>query len=110
MVVTLTPTYTVSVGDIEMVAIDYTRHLDESETLTGTPTAVLVGSGTLTIANVGLNASTREILGRDVAANCAVQFKISGQATGVTYTIRVTATTNGTPARTVVRDVKIVCS
>ena len=101
----LSPTYTISAGDIELVAIDYTDHLDATETLMGTPTVALVGTGTLVIASVALNSTVKTILDRAVAVNCAVTFKISGQTAGVTYTIRVTVSTTSSPARTIVRDV-----
>mgnify|MGYP001563283953 FL=1 len=109
MVLALTPVYTISVGDVEMVAIDYTDHLDSGETLTGTPTATLIDTGSLVISNVGLNAAAKTILGRTVAISCAVQFRVLSQASGATYTVRVSATTTSSPARTVVRDVRIKC-
>jgi hypothetical protein len=111
VVIALSPTYTISVGDIETVAIDYTDHLDGSEALTGTPSAdvsTIVGTGALTVTNVALNSVAKAVLGRDVAINYAVQFAISGQRAGETYRVRVTAATNGTPSRTIVRDVYII--
>lgn len=95
-----------SVGDTETFGIDYTGWLDSGELLTGTPTVVEVISTDLTISNKVISTVLLTILDEsDVAIGAAVQFVVSGQLTGITYTVRVTIGTDATPARTIVRDV-----
>lgn len=92
----------ISVGETEVVSIDYTEYLDADELLAGTPTVVEVTTTDLTLTNKVVNTAAVRILERDVAIGKAVQFKISGQEINTQYSIRVTATTDG--GRTVVRD------
>ena len=95
----------ISEGDTDMIAVDFTDYLDSGELLTGTPTAVEQTSSDLTIGNVAVSTGSLSILGETVVTGAAVQASVSGQlaATG-SYTIRVTATTDASVARTVVVD------
>lgn len=95
-----------SEGDVDMVAIDYTDWLDSGELLTGTPTAVEVTTEDLTLANKAVSTSSLTINGVTVATGKAVQFSVQGQQAGTLYTVRVTVSTDATPARTAVRDVR----
>jgi hypothetical protein len=99
----------ISQGDIDVVSLDFRQtddpYLDTGELLTGTPTAVEQTTGDLTIASMAVNTAAIEIEGRAVAVGEAVQFKVSGQQSGTTYRIRVTATTDATIARTKIVDV-----
>jgi len=101
--------YMVSAGDTETIAIDYTDILDGTEALTGTPTIVEPTTTGVVLDNKQLNSAAITVLGRSVAANNAVQCSAAFSSTmsGTTKTIRVTISTNGSPARTWVRDVKI---
>lgn len=107
MALTLTQRPTISAGDVDLVSIDYTDYLDSSELLTGTPTVAEQTTANLTFANIAVTTTAVVILGKTVAIGKALRFKVSGQVAGVTYTVRVTAATDSTPARTVVRDIII---
>ncbi len=93
---------TVSVGETEIVSIDYTDKLDASELLTGTPTVTEVTTTDLTLTNKVVNTAEARILGRDVDIGKAVQFKVSGQKINTQYSIRITVSTDS--GRTLVRD------
>lgn len=105
MPITLEQRPEISEGDVERPEIDYSGWLGSDEELTGTPTAVEIGSTDLTISGVGLSTTTLSILGEDVPAHKAVVFMLSGQKSGKRYTVRLTATSNSSPARTCVRDI-----
>lgn len=92
----------ISVGETEVVSIDYTEYLDADELLTGTPTVAEVTTTDLTLSNKVVSTEVVRILERDVAVGKAVQFKVSGQKINTQYSIRVTASTDG--GRVVVRD------
>ena len=87
-----------------MCGVDFTDKLDSDEYLKGTPTVVQVGGADLTIGDVGRNSAIVTIFTRDVAISRAVTFSVQGQSAGV-YTLRVTVSTDNTPARTLVRDI-----
>ena len=100
-------THTKKVSEARTVAYNFEPELESGESLTGTPTIEGSPSG-LTISNVGLNSAATTISGRPVAANQAVMGKVSGGAAGTTYTLKVTATTDGSPAQTIIRDASLV--
>lgn len=95
--------YVVAQGETLTPALGFIDQLRSGELLTGTPTVAEVTSSDLTISNVGLNSGTITVDGVSHAANQAVQWSISGQlaATGK-YRIRVTVSTDATPAQTLV--------
>jgi hypothetical protein len=100
----------ISVGDTEVVSINYTDHLDSGESLTGTPTVAEVTTTDLTLDDKAVNTATyvEADSGDTVAVGAAVQFSVAGgTAANSPYTIRVTVSTDATPARTFVRDVKL---
>ncbi len=86
-----------STTEVRLAAVSFLDKLRSGELLTGTPTAAATG---LTIANVANNTSALTIDGRSVAANQAVQFKITGGTASTAYTILVTATSDSSPAQT----------
>jgi len=107
MVLVLPQRPCISVGDTETAAINFTDHLDSGELLTGTPTAVEVTTSDLTIGSVAVNTATyvEAETGDTVAIGAAVQFSVSGGTTANSpYLIRVTVSTDASPARTFVRD------
>jgi hypothetical protein len=116
MAILLELRWDVSEGEKLNAAIDYYYDseggqygwLDETEQLTGVPTVVEIGSSDLTITDVRVSTSDREILKRTVPAGKAVQFSYEGMQASTDYRIRVTA--QSTDDRTVVRDVVITCS
>lgn len=102
-VIYLPERYCVSVGDVEMVSIDYTDHLDSGELLTGTPTITEQTTSHLTLGNKAVSTAILTIKGRSVAVGAAVQFSVSGQQADTSYEIRVSVGTDASPARTIVR-------
>lgn len=109
MTIELEPVYTVSPDETEMVAIDYTDHLDSDETLSGTPTVTSIGAHTVTVSNVGLNSTAKTILGRSVVANKAVTFRITSLVAECDYAIKISVGTSSSPARTIVRQINVQC-
>ena len=108
MPITLPQRPAISVGDTEVVSVNYTDHLDAGESLTGTPTIVEVTTSDLTLGSKVVNTSTyvEARSGDTVAVGAAVQFTVAGGlADTAPYTIRITVSTDATPARTFVRDV-----
>lgn len=100
MAIKLTDVWTVSAGDVDVGAIDFTDYLDSSEALASVSTPVEQTTSDLSFANVAVSNTTLTIKGRSVTSGKAVQFKYSGQQAGRSYTVLVTAVTNSTPART----------
>jgi hypothetical protein len=74
--------------------------LDAAETISGTPTIASTPSG-LTFANIAANSVDIIIKGLTVATGRAVQFRVSGGTSGITYSCKATVTTNATPAQTI---------
>lgn len=107
MTIELRDVYYLSPGDVELVYFDCADHLG-SETV-ATPTVAEVGTTDLTISGTKATTASQTIGGRTVTAGQAVQALVSGFVVNTTYTIKLTAVTNGTPARTFVRQGKIVC-
>lgn len=110
MTIILNERFIISAGDSETIAIDYTDILDGSELLTGTPTVVEPTTSGVTLSNKGVNTAALTIKGRSVAIGKAVQCLGSGWTSGSTHTIRVTVSTDASPARTWVRDIKIAAT
>lgn len=99
--------HTKSVSEVRNVSIDMRGVLDVGELLTGTPTVVEVTTTDLTLANKAVNGATLTINGVECIAGQAVTFKVSGGVAGSTYTIRVTATSDASPAQTFVVSVRL---
>ena len=110
MFIALPQRHTISVGDTEVVSVNYTDHLDDGDLLTGTVTVAEQTTSDLTIANNAVNTATyvEAQTGDTVAIGAAAQFSVSGgTAANSPYTVRVTCSTDATPARTFVRDALI---
>ena len=107
MTIELRDIYYLSPGDTELVYFDCADHLG-SETV-ATPTVAQVGTTSLTISGTKATTATQTIGNRTVTAGQAVQALVTGFVVNTTYTIQLTAVTNGTPARTFVRRGKIIC-
>lgn len=104
MTIQLDGTPIISESDVEIGRISFKDSLRSGEKLTGTPTFAEQTTSDLTIDSVALNASAAiTVKDREVPINEAVLFRIQGQQAGVTYTVKVTATTDSTPARTLNR-------
>ena len=101
------------VGETNTHSVSFANILDDSELLTGTPDVVEVTTTDLTIVNFTPTAnkgtvSTAALTINNVSVPIgeAVQFKVTGQKDGTTYTIKITAGTDATPAQTKVRKIK----
>ena len=92
-----------AVGETRNGAYSFKGELDAGELLTGTPTATEVTSSDLTITNVAVNTATLEV-SKDllVIAGQAVQYKVIGHLAGKEYKVKITATTDATPAQTLI--------
>ncbi len=112
MAITLEKIPSISVGATDTIAINFERWLDASETISSA-TVVEVTSSDLTLTNKAVNTEAIVVDGDTVAIGAGVQFSLSGQsATGGAggdglYRIRVTPTTNSSPARVVPFDILI---
>jgi len=95
-------------SDVRNVAVSFAELLDTGELLTGTPTIVEVTTSDLTLGSKVVNTAALTILGESVAIGQAVQFSVSGgDASTKRYTIKITATTDSSPAQTLVRNVEL---
>lgn len=84
------------VGETRIAAVNFGPTLDDSDTLTGTPTVVEQTTSDLTISQVTLNSATYEERGsgETVAANTAVKFAVTGGSVANSpYSLLVTAST-----------------
>jgi hypothetical protein len=107
MAIELEQTPTISEGDVDIVAVDCSPYLDGGELLASVSQPVEQTTSDLTLANQSVSTTTLEILESEVAIGKALLFSVAGQQSGQQYTVRVTATTNSTPARTKNFDIKI---
>lgn len=96
---------TISVGDIEMLAMDFTKQLDSGELLTGTPLITEVSTTDLALTNKRVSIAELVINKRSTAIGKAVQCLVSGQQ-AKTYTIQIVVYTDATPARKFTRYAK----
>ena len=95
-------------GDTDTGAVDFTDLLDSGE-LVASATVTEVSTADLTIGSVAVNAAAIVVNDATVAIGKAVQWSASGPQAGTTYTFKVTATTDSTPARVLVRHFQAVC-
>lgn len=70
--------------------------------LTGTPTVEEQGSSDLTLSNKSINTSDKVVLGETYPSGTAVLFHRSGGVAGRDYIIKVSVTTDATPADVIV--------
>ena len=84
----------ISAGATRIIEIDYTDDMGDSETLSTLTSVTEQVTSDLTITNDQINTSATTILNRAVAANKSVQYTVSGQQAGTTYTVRVTVVTS----------------
>lgn len=91
-------------SETEVGLADFGPSLRSGELLTGTPTTSVSPTGP-TISNVGVTVAEETIGGVTVAIGEGVIFSIAGGTAETIYDITITATTTGTPARTLV----IIC-
>ena len=99
----------ISVGDTDYIRVRFNDRLDDSEVLNGTPTMVEVTTTDLNLSSkTVLTSAYTDSDGVSVPANTAVACLVSGgNVANSAYTIRVTVATTSTPAKTLVRDIKL---
>lgn len=98
---------TVDQAEVRNVAVDLRGKLDEGELLVGTPTVTEVTSTDLTISNNTINSDAETIMGLVVPAGQAVLFRVSGFIPGAVYRIKIHATTDASPAQTLIEHITI---
>lgn len=105
MAVTLDYTATISEGATDTAAVSFDKWLDSGE-LVASVTVTEVTSTDLTITNKAVSTAALTINGKSVAIGRAATFSLSGQSASASntdgtglYRIRVTPTTDSTPAR-----------
>ena len=103
---TLPQRHTLSVGATRLVRINATSDLDDGASFTGTPTVAEVTTSDLTLANNIVNTATYTdaITGNTVAIGKGIQFTAAGGTADTTYRVRVTCSTDSSPAETIVYD------
>ena len=111
MVILLDERPAISAGDTEVVAVNYTSHLNSGEILVGTPTVVdqATTPSVLTIDDIAINSATyvESETGDTVAIGRAVLFSVTTTTSG-DYTIRITVSTDSVPkARRFIRDISL---
>jgi len=90
-------------GETRNFAVSFANVLDSGESLTGTPTVAEQTSSDLSIANKVVSTAVLTINNKSVAVGAAVQFKVTGQLTTRSpYTIKITVSTDATPAQTLI--------
>ena len=94
------PSVYIPLGSTSVVTFDFGQRLEESETITGTPTVLEVSAtGELSITDAQVNSVAD--LDNAVEVGKAAQFLISTTSTVCkTYELSVTVATTGTPAQT----------
>ena len=90
------------VSEVRNVAVSFVGELDVGENLSGTPLVDEVDTTDLTITNIAVSLVALTINDKAVAIGRAVQFRVSGGIAGTRYSVRVTATTDASPAQTLI--------
>lgn len=88
------------------VAVGFLGKLDSGELLTGSPT-VTDASGDLTIDNEAVSSSALTIDSVSHLTGQAVQFNVAGGAAGTTYTVKIVVATDGSPAQSLIANVRL---
>ena len=94
-------------GETRNCAVSFAGKLDVNELLTGTPTVVEdtkspSSATSLTLSNKVVSTTVLTINDLSVPIAEAVQFAVTGGSSGGEYIIKVTVSTNSSPAQTLV--------
>lgn len=81
-------------------AISLDALLEAVEVVSGTPTITSSPSG-LTFSNIQSNSDAIIVKGLTVATGRAIQFRVTGGTSGITYNCKAVVATNSTPAQSV---------
>ena len=100
--------YTWKVGSTRTPRLSFDEVLNTDELLTGTPTIVEVTTTDLTIDNKAVSTSDLVIDNETVTTGRALTFRVSGHlTTNAPYTVKITVSTDATPAQTFVKELII---
>ena len=100
--------YTWKVGSTRTPRLSYDEVLETDELLTGTPTVVEVTTSDLTIDNKAVSISALSINNETIATGRALTFRASGHlVANAPYAIKITVSTDATPAQTFVKELII---
>ena len=104
----------ISAGATRMVSVSYLAWLEGlggTASLTGTPTVVEVTTSALTLSDKAINSVALKINGKTNPVGKAVRFKVvtPSNGSGTTYRVRITATTDSTPAESEPFDILLEC-
>ena len=93
-----------TVGETNLFSVSLAGVLDSGELATGTPTVTEVTSSDLTISNVAVNTAALTINDISVVSGKAVQFKVIDHVVANSpYKLKITFSTDSTPAQTKIR-------
>ena len=97
--------YTIQVGEIRNCAIDFSDVLDTDESFTGTVT--ITGTAAVTLDNKAISDSTLTINGREVDSGKAITYRVEGVSAAADIPIKVTCSTDASPAQTIIETVEL---
>lgn len=116
MAIVLDEIKVISEGDVDKGSIDCTKYLDAGETFSGTVTLAEAGtlsgydadtglptfaaSSDLALSGGAVNSATEVVNDVTVAIGKALKFTISGQQSGNTYGVQITASTTSSRTKT----------
>lgn len=90
------------------ILVAFTDELWKDEVLTGTATAVEIGTSALTITDAAVTSADCWLDSRQIAAGQGVQFSVSGGVARQSYTIRVGASSTSSPIQTLSKDYRLL--
>ena len=90
------------------LVVSFDKVIDTGVLLTGTPTVDEEETTDLIISNIAINSVTVTVLKKPVAAGRAVLFSCAGGVDGVTYSIKITVSTDGSPTEIPVGLIKLL--
>tara|TARA_B100000965_G_C18913908_1_gene465803 strand:+ start:61 stop:381 length:321 start_codon:yes stop_codon:yes gene_type:complete len=93
--------YTIQVGEVRNVAVDFRSVLDTDETLVDDANLAVTTDTGLTLASEAVNTATLTINGDSVPSGKAITFSATAVTAG-TYVIEIECDTNASPAQTII--------
>jgi hypothetical protein len=87
-------------NEVRNGAISLVDCLEDAETIASVSSVTATPAG-LTFSNIQSNSAVIEVKGESVAIGKAIQFRVAGGTSGVSYSGVATASTTATPSQTV---------
>jgi len=94
-----------AVGSTRTAYTSFAGQLNAGELLTGSVTVEEIGTSDLTISGEAVTTAEVDINGEEVPLGKAVQFSVADAQAGVTYKLKITVSTNATPAQTLIGNI-----